>query len=120
MKPRTALIFLALAAAPLAACDDGYGYGRGSLYWSDYPYNGWYDGYYGSIYDGYWGTDNFFYYRLGPSERNYRRADRDHFRRGDMPQGGNYHRFEGTTHQPPQGTHMPRFPREGGHGGRRP
>ena len=112
MKRAMTLICLALAAAPLAACNDGYYGGRGSIYWSDYPYNGWYDGYYGSIYDGYWGTDNYFYFRLGPNENRFRRDNRYHFRRDGQHPGGNFRRFEGTTRQPPQGTRMPRFPQQ--------
>lgn len=110
MKRSILLFGLAAAALPLAGCvGDGYGYGYGGIYST--PYYGWYDGYYGSIYDGYWGTDNFFYFRLNPNDRSYRRGDRQHFRREDVP-GGRFNRFEGTVRQPPQGTRMPRFPRD--------
>jgi hypothetical protein len=110
---------VALGSLSLAACaEDGYGYGR--LSWSSYPYSGWYDNYYGPIYDGYWGTDNYFYYRRQSQDNRYYRDRQQHFRRGDMAPGGNFHRFEGTNQQPPRGTRMPRFPRGdqsgGGHG----
>lgn len=112
----------ALASLTLTAClDDGYG--RGGLYWSQYPYSGWYDGYYGPIYDGYWGTDSYFYYRLRRDDQRYYRDGQKHFRRGDIAPGGNYRRFEGTNQQPPQGTRMPKFPREdrsGNRSGNRP
>jgi hypothetical protein len=108
MKRPLVLLALAAAALPLAACvEDGYGYA--AIYST--PYYGWYDNFYGPIYDGYWGTDNFFYYRLTPNDRNYRRGDSRHFRRDAVP-GGSYNRFEGTIRQPPQGARMPNFPRK--------
>lgn len=111
MKRTTALLGLALAALPLGACvDDGYRWG--GVVSVSYPYNGWYDGYYGSIYDGYWGSDNYFYYRLNEREKTYRRDNRYHFRRDGTQPSPTYRRFEGTMRSPPQGTQMPRFPRE--------
>jgi hypothetical protein len=108
MKRFTLLLGIAIVALPLAACvEDGYGYGV----YSTTPYYGWYDGYYGSIYDGYWGADNFFYFRLTPNDRAYRRGDRQHFRKEPVP-GGRFDRFEGTIRQPPQGTRMPHYPHD--------
>jgi hypothetical protein len=125
MKRSIIALATGLTLLSLTACvDDGYGYG--SLYWSSYPYSGWYDNYYGPIYDGYWGADNYFYYRRQSQDHRYYRDRQQHFRRGDITPGGNFHRFEGTNQQPPQGTRMPHFPRGdhsgGGHGrgGRHP
>ncbi|WP_338468097.1 hypothetical protein RXV95_05950 [Novosphingobium sp. ZN18A2] len=110
MKRPVLLACLALGiAAPLAACHDGYR-SHITLGWSTYPYYGWYDGYYGTIYDGYWGVDNFFYYRLTPQERYFRRGDSQHFRRdATRPPDQRFRRFEGTLRPPPQGTRMPEF-----------
>lgn len=81
-----------------------------SLSWSTYPYWGWYDGYYGTIYDGYWGLDDFFYYRLLPSDRTFRRGDPSHFRRDDTrPSDQRFQRFQGDLRPPAQGTTMPQF-----------
>jgi len=111
MKRTTALLGLALATLPLGACVDD-GYRGGGVISVGYPYAGWYDGYYGSIYDGYWGSDNYFYYRLTPQDRAYRRDLRYHFRRDGTRPSPTYRRFEGTLRSPPQGTRMPRFPRD--------
>lgn len=120
MKRSIALAALALASVPLAACvDDGYNYGVG-VGWRSYPYDVWYDGYYGPFYDGYWGTDGFFYYRQFEHDRHYRRANRGHFRRDgdhfyrDRPTvpDPRFRRYDGRTRQPPQGTRMPRYPRD--------
>lgn len=110
MKRAIAGISIVLASLTLASCLDDT-YGRGSLYWSQYPYSGWYDGYYGPIYDGYWGTDNFFYYRLRRDDQRYNRDGQRHFRRADVTPGANFHRLEGTNQPPPQGTRMPAFPK---------
>jgi len=101
-----------IASLLLAGCvADGYTYGVG-MSWSSYPYSGWYDGYYGPFYDGYWGTDNYFYYRLHEHDRDYRRGDRNHFFRGEVVPNPRFHRFDGNTRQPPQGTRMPNYPRQ--------
>lgn len=110
MKRPILLACVALGLAPLGGCyNDGYN-GRVAVGWSTYPYYGWYDGYYGSIYDGYWGLDNFFYYRLTPQDRTFRRGDAMHFRReGAQPPSPQFRRFDGTLSPPPQGTRMPQF-----------
>ena len=91
----------------------GFGLDYGPVYTENYAYNGWYDGAYGSIYDGYWGTDGVFYYRNSAQERNFRRGDGSHFRRGELAQpGAQYHRLEGAT-RPVQGSvRAPHFPRQ--------
>lgn len=111
MKRPILLSALALGlAVPLGGCY-GPGYHTGvTVGWSTYPYYGWYDGYYGTIYDGYWGLDSFFYYRLNPQDRTFRRGDPQHFRRDDArPPDQRFQRFEGTLRPPPQGTRMPKF-----------
>jgi hypothetical protein len=119
MKRSMIGLAIALAALPLTACVED-GYGSGGLFWSSYPYSGYYDDYYGSIYDGYWGTDNFFYYRRSDQDHRYYRDQQQDFRRGGAMPGGNFHRHEGTNEQPRRGTRMPHFPRGehqgGGHG----
>ena len=110
MKLPRALFYAALVGlTPLAACVNDGGYGVAS--WSSHSYSGWYDDYYGPFYDGYWGVNNYFYFRLSPDERRYRRDDRRHFHRSDTPPNSRYRRFEGTMGPPPQGTRMPSFPR---------
>lgn len=121
MRRSTALLALALAGLSLAGCADGrYRYG-GGVTWASYPYNVWYDGYYGPLYDGYWGTNGFFYFRLHDRDR-YRRGDHEHFRRGGTQPDPRFRRYEGNTREPPRGTRMPNYPREGrrdGQDGRR-
>lgn len=108
---RLALALL-LATLPLSACVSS-GYHRAHVAgWGTYPYYGWYDGYYGPIYDGYWGSDNDFYYRLNRNDRVYHSDDQKHFRHDADRPGGDFHRFEGMTRQPPQGTRMPNFDRQ--------
>ena len=106
---------LGLAALPLAGCaTDGYGGGytySAGVAWNDYPYDFYYDNYYGPIYDGYWGGDGYFYYRSSVSDRGYRRGDGHHFRHDEN--GGTYHRYQGTVHQPAPGTRMPSYPNGG-------
>lgn len=104
---------LGLIALPLAGCaTDGYGYGGGvGVAWVDSPYDVYYDDYYGPIYDGYWGGDNYFYYRSSATG-SYHRGDSHHFRH-DTGTGNTWHRYQGTTHQPPRGTSMPHYPRNG-------
>jgi hypothetical protein len=117
MKRSTmALAGLSLIALPLAGCvTDGYGYG-GSVAWTDAPYDMYYDNYYGPIYDGYWGGDGYFYYRTSVTDRRYHRGDHNHFRHDQG--NGNWHRYQGTTHQPPHGTRMPHWTgHRGGNGG---
>lgn len=111
------LVGLTLIALPLAGCaTDGYGTGYGaSVAWTDTPYDMWYDNYYGPIYDGYWGGDGYFYYRAGGNDRTYHRGDRNHFRHDQG--GGNWHHYQGSMHQPPQGAHMPHWSSNGGHTG---
>ena len=107
-KRSIALCALALAAVPLSACvEDGYTYGMG-MTWRSYPYDVWYDGYYGPLYDGYWGTDGYFYYRLQDNDRHYRRGDNGHFRREPR-----YKQYDGHSQEPPHGTRMPNYPRDG-------
>ena len=135
MKARLTLLAASLASLPLAGCmDSGYGvglgvgYGSGGYYPADYgygayPYNGWYDGYYGPIYDGYWGNDGYFYYRSNDRDRDYRRGDRDHFRRDHDGSGQGWHEMRGTLRYD-RGTQMPNFPHrdhdgDRGHHGRR-
>lgn len=115
MKRSILLCGLALTVAPLAACDEGYGYGGGISYASSYPYDGYYDNYYGPIYDGYWGSNNRFYYRSHEGDR-YRPGHRDHFRREGNVSGGNWQRLQGNM-QPRPGTRMPHF-NGGGNGNR--
>ncbi len=118
MKRTIALLGLATASLTLTSCaTDGYGYG--GLGWSSYPYSGWYDGYYGPLYDGYWGTDNYFYYRLNPTDRAYRRGDHEHFRQQQTQPSEHFHRFEGTIQPPQRGTRAPSLPRGDGGGHRR-
>ena len=114
MKRSIAMCGLGVVAASLmlvGCAADRYTYGVG-MSWSSYPYSGWYDGYYGPFYDGYWGTDNYFYYRLHEHDRHYRRGDGNHFRHGDAAPNPRFHRFDGQTRRPPQGTHMPNYPRQ--------
>ncbi len=111
MKSRIFLFSLAVCAMPLGGCEDGYDASL-AMGWNAYPYDAWYDNYYGPIYDGYWGQDNYFYFRLRPEERAFRRGGRDHFHReGNTPPGHRFQRFSGTMRPPPHGTRMPEFPR---------
>lgn len=122
MKRSTmALMGLSLIALPLAGCaTDGYGGGyRASVAWVDSPYDAYYDNYYGPIYDGYWGGDGYFYYRGSVNDRTYHRGDRNHFRHDQGTGNGNWHRYQGTMHQPAQGTRMPHYPGQGGNNGGR-
>ncbi|MDE2563895.1 MAG: hypothetical protein KGL48_16785 [Sphingomonadales bacterium] len=136
MKPPITLVAIIAASLPLAGCAStgygmGMGYGPGGYYpsgygYGAYPYDGWYDGYYGSIYDGYWGSDGSFYYRSTRQDRDYRRADAQHFRRDHQGNGNGqgWHEMRGTLHYD-HGAQMPNFPhdrdhdRQGRHG-RRP
>ena len=109
MKRALFLTSLVASTLTLSACHDGYD-GSLAVGWSTYPYYGWYDGHYGTIYDGYWGPGDAFYYRLNPHDREFRRGDRQHFRRGDSPpRDSRFQRFGGDLRPPPQGTRMPRF-----------
>lgn len=110
MKQLAAALALAAAATLPAACDRD-AYGSGSFTWSSYPYDGWYNGYYGDFHDGYWGTDGYFWYRLTPADRRYRRDERRHFRRDNRPYDPRYHRFDRRMDPPRRGTRMPKFPR---------
>lgn len=110
MKRSILLACIGLSLVPLGGCYRGYRSGV-AIGWSTYPYSGWYDGYYGSIYDGYWGIDNYFYFRLAPQDRTFRRGDRQHFYRSDVaPQRPQFQRFNGNLRPPPDGTRMPNFP----------
>lgn len=118
------ILALALTGSALAlsgCVTDGYGYGgdyAGVTWGAPYAYDGWYDGYYGDIYDGYWGGDGYFYYRHGPDDHGFHRADRNHFAH-DAPHGGGhgFRQMQGQFH-PQQGMNMPRFQGGGGgHGG---
>lgn len=103
---------LCLAALPLGGCvTDTYGdtgYYSAGVAWNPYPYDVWYDDYYGPIYDGYWGGDGYFYYRTGANDRDWHRGSGNHFRHDSG--GNNYHRYQGSTHQPSAGAHMPYYP----------
>ena len=110
MKPIAAAITLAIAATLPAACHHDV-YGRGALVWSSYPYYGWYDGYYGTFHDGYWGTDGYFWYRMTPQERRYRKDERRHFRRENRDGNPAYKRFDRRMNPPRDGTRMPNYPR---------
>lgn len=124
MRRFLGLVGIAAAALSLSACaNEGFG---GSGYWGGpVAYDGWYDGYYGDVYDGYWGSDGSFYYRQGGHDGSYHRGDRNHFAHGDSAPGGNYHHFQGSIQQQPQGVRMPHFGggmhgggmHGGGHGG---
>lgn len=120
MKRSIIMLSLALSALPLTACvEDGYTYG-GVYMGSGYPYDGYYDGYYGSIYDGYWGTNGYFYFRLYEHDRNYRRGDRNHFRRpGDHIPHDRFRPMQGHA-RPQPGTRMPKFGGDRGGGGAPP
>ncbi len=113
MKPPILLCSLALCIMPFGGCADGYDTNL-AMGWNAYPYDAWYDNYYGPIYDGYWGQDDFFYFRVLPSERTFRRGDRNHFHRGgENPPDHRFQRFTGTLRPPPHGTRMPKFPPAG-------
>ena len=132
MKKSLIALTLVTGTLGLGGCMGDYGYGGGygggvvMDYGSAYPYDGWYDGYYGNIYDGYWGNDGYFYYRGNDRDQQYRRGDRNHFRR-DAPgqRNHNYKPFRGEM-RPQQGRQMPHWNggRPGGgrfddqHGGR--
>ena len=112
MKRMSKSLILALATLSLSACVSGGYHHAHMVGWGTYPYYGWYDGFYGPIYDGYWGDDGDFYYRLHRDDRVYHRDDHEHFRLRDADRpGNNFHRIEGRTHEPPQGTRMPHFRR---------
>lgn len=111
MKRPLLLACVALGLVPLAGCADHY-VGRASVGWHTYPYYGWYDGFYGPFYDGYWGSDGYFWFRLTGEEQRYRRDERHHFRRENQGDDPRYQRFDRTMQQPPEGTRMPRYPRQ--------
>lgn len=102
-------LVMSLAMLPLSGCVSNRYHHSHVVGWSTYPYYGWYDGFYGPFYDGYWGTDGDFYYRLHRDDRVYHRDDRQHFRHDSDRPDDSFHRFEGRTHQPPEGTRMPNF-----------
>lgn len=103
-------VTLAITAAALSACNEGYGGPNEGWGPQPYYYDAWYDGYYGPIYDGYWGTDGVFYFRQYPTDRQFMRADSQHFRSGSVAPGRTYQRFQGSIPTRPQGTAMPHFP----------
>lgn len=100
------MLFVALlAAAPLAACAEGYYGPQGP---GPIAYDGFYDDYYGPINDGYWGDGGVFYYRSDPHGRFV--ADRDgHFRHDQGPAQGvgaggrNFHEMHGSMTPPAHG-----------------
>ena len=109
----------AMAAAPLAGCAEGYGYGGGVAYGAGpYTYDGYYDGAYGPVYDGYWGDDDYFYYRSGPNDTHFHRGDHNHFAHdapaGGGPGRGNFQQMHGQFN-PGAGMRAPHFGR-GRHG----
>jgi|HubBroStandDraft_1064217.scaffolds.fasta_scaffold33357_2 hypothetical protein len=95
MKMIAAIAVAAATALSLAGCEANFGGHHAGV--SVAYVDGYYDDAYGPWYDGYWGSDDYFYYRAGPSD-TFHRDDARHF---SHQQAQGAHSFHGRMGQRP-------------------